>query len=164
MNSVNKTNLKIYILNIYVVFRRVQTSTSTRPSRLNIMAFFPKHPKWKQTPKSTPLSETMSNTTPFICEFFPHPPSPRVENSWFPAFVWTIVNYVWTEDIFETNKRWSYEVSSNTNPELPVLWTKNIWCVFRLKPSFPNSNLQPSLDGAPMKSFRDMFLYEGVYI
>ena len=32
-----------------------------------MMAFCPEHPKWDQNPKFTPLSETTSIPTPFIC-------------------------------------------------------------------------------------------------
>ena len=32
-----------------------------------MMAFCPEHPKWDQNPKFTPLSETTSISTPFIC-------------------------------------------------------------------------------------------------
>ena len=38
-----------------------------RPSWLNMMAFCPEHPKRDQNPKFTPLSETTSIRTPFIC-------------------------------------------------------------------------------------------------
>ena len=35
------------------------------------MAFCPEHPKWDQTPKFTPLSETTSIPTPLICRVPP---------------------------------------------------------------------------------------------
>ena len=38
-----------------------------RPSRLNMMAFCPKYRKWDQNLKFTPLSDTTSIPTPFIC-------------------------------------------------------------------------------------------------
>ena len=64
MNGVNKTNWK-YTYQIYIfIFFRVQPYT--RPSRLNMMAFYSKHPKWQQNPKFTPLSETTSIPIPFI--------------------------------------------------------------------------------------------------
>ena len=36
-----------------------------------MMAFCPEHPKWDQNPKLTPLSETTSIPTPFICGVSP---------------------------------------------------------------------------------------------
>ena len=60
---------------------------------------------------------------------------------------------VWTENILKT--RWCYVISlteyfSITNPKWPVivaflnfsgvLWTENIWCVFRVKPLSSNSS------------------------
>ena len=36
-----------------------------------MMAFCPEHPKWDQNPKFTPLSETTSIPTPFICGVHP---------------------------------------------------------------------------------------------
>ena len=49
------------------------------PSRLNMKAFCPEHPKWDQNPKFTPLSftplsETTSIPTPFIIGVRPPPP------------------------------------------------------------------------------------------
>ena len=38
-----------------------------------MMAFCPEHPKWDQNLKLTPLSETTSIPTPFICGFPPPP-------------------------------------------------------------------------------------------
>ena len=48
-----------------------------RPSRLNMKAFCPEHPKWDQNLKFTPLSETTSIPTPFICRV----PLPRIWNN-----------------------------------------------------------------------------------
>ena len=36
-----------------------------------MMAFCPEHPKWDQNPKFTPLSETTSIPTSFICGVLP---------------------------------------------------------------------------------------------
>ena len=45
------------------------------------MAFCPEHPTWDQNPKFTPLSETTSIPTPFVC---PPPPPP---GKWMPKNV-----------------------------------------------------------------------------
>ena len=39
-----------------------------------MMAFCQEHPKWDQNPKFTPLNETTSIPTPFICGVPPSPP------------------------------------------------------------------------------------------
>lgn len=52
-----------------------------RPSRLNIMTLYPEHPKREQNLKFTPLRETMSIPTPFICKFqLPSPPPPSAKS------------------------------------------------------------------------------------
>ena len=40
-----------------------------------MMAFCPEHSKWDQNPKFTPLSETTSIPTPFICRVLPPGPA-----------------------------------------------------------------------------------------
>ena len=62
MNGVNKTNKKIHMKYIFLSFFRVQPKT--RPSRQNMIVFCPEHPK---NPKFTPLSETTSISTRFVC-------------------------------------------------------------------------------------------------
>ena len=49
-------------------------ATLRRISRLHMIAFCPKHPKWDQNPKFTPLSETKSIPPLFIWESPPPPP------------------------------------------------------------------------------------------
>ena len=58
---------------IFLSFFRVQPKT--RPSRQNMIVFYPEHPK---NPKFTPLSETTSISTRFVCGV--PPPHARDEN------------------------------------------------------------------------------------
>ena len=59
--------------NIYLFLYFFACNPKRRPSRLNMMAFWPEHPEWAQNPIFTPLSETTSIPTPFICGV-PSPP------------------------------------------------------------------------------------------
>ena len=54
-----------HVIGYIFIFFRVQPQT--RPSRLNMKAFYPEHPEREQNPKFTPLSETTSIPTTFIC-------------------------------------------------------------------------------------------------
>ena len=65
-----KETQKIYISKIYFYIFSRGTVNETFTAKL--MAFCPEHPKWYQNPKFTPLSETTSIATPFICRV-PHP-------------------------------------------------------------------------------------------
>ena len=47
------------------------------PLRLNIMVFYPEHPKRDQNLKFTPLSETTSIPAQFLWESPPQPPPSR---------------------------------------------------------------------------------------
>ena len=51
----------IYIFLYFYIFSR---ATLKRPLRLNIMAFFPEHPKWDQNPKFTALSAKRESPPP----------------------------------------------------------------------------------------------------
>ena len=47
-----------------------------------MMACYPEHPKWDQNPKFTPLSETTSIPTPFICLVPPPRASILAKGNW----------------------------------------------------------------------------------
>ena len=81
------------------IFFRVQPQT--RPSRLNMMAFCPEHPKWDQNPKFIPLSGTTSIPTPFIWGV--PPDNSELKQRRFSA---TLVNRKWIFFFFFIFGRW----------------------------------------------------------
>ena len=117
MKGVNKTNLK-YTYQIYIfIFFRVQPLT--RPSRLNMMAFCPEHPKWDQNPKFTPLSKTTSIPTPFICGV-----PPRVLGISLPNCA--------TECAKNSSGTWQNMIF-NTHLKTWAMWFSNLFIVFSFR-------------------------------
>ena len=85
-----KETKKIYISNIYFYIFSRGTLNETFTAKL--MAFCPEH---YQNPKFTPLSETTSIATPFICRGPPPPPGlwGYVMGSWQRAFIAFVFTY-----------------------------------------------------------------------
>ena len=57
-----------------------------------MMAFCPEHPKWDQNPKFTPLSETTSIPTPFMCGVPPPPPRKQSKNIFKHFFCFSFIS------------------------------------------------------------------------
>ena len=63
----------------YIYFYIFSRATLTETFTAKYDGVCPEHPKWDQNPKFTPLSETTSIPTPFICGV---PPPPEPSNKW----------------------------------------------------------------------------------
>ena len=75
------------------------------------MAFCPEHPKRDQNPKFTPLSETTSILTPFICGV--HPPGLKVVTAKWCSCL---------EENILTVHSTTINSHSHTNLVMPALW------------------------------------------
>ena len=101
--------------NVHIKYTLNETFTA------KLMPFCPEHPKWYQNPKFTPLSETTSIATPFICRV-PPPPGPMslcngLLTTRFHCFCLYLSILISNhhETATKTSKEnWSHEQSNNT--------------------------------------------------
>ena len=119
-----KETKKIYISNIYFYIFSRATLNETFTAKL--MACCPEHPKWYQNPKFTPLSETTSIATPFICRVPPGPMSlcNGLLTTLFHCFCLYLSILISNhhETATKTSKEnWSHEQSNNTARALHCL-------------------------------------------
>ena len=94
-----------------------------------MMAFCPEHPKWDQNPKFTPLSETTSIPTPFICGV----PPGALYKFWTTVARWFVALRIYYQ--LQTSAKTSDTGFLLNKNETLGLNEENCWILMPKKPS-----------------------------